>query len=98
RLVGSVPPAARRRVRSCCTRSKFYEALGSQIASMPESARETLDAARGGYGNLPLVTISLTDPRDHRLPQQAALARLSSRGRHVIASHSGHWIPLDEPE
>jgi len=93
-----LPPPARRPLRSFWTRSKFYEALGSQIASMPESARETLDAARGGYGNLPLVTLSMTDPGDHRLRQQAALARLSSRGRHVIASHSGHWIPLDEPE
>jgi pimeloyl-ACP methyl ester carboxylesterase len=93
-----LPPAARRPLRSFWTRSKFYEALGSQIAHMPDSARETLDAARDGYGDLPLVTISMTDPGDHRLRQQEALARLSTRGRHVIASHSGHWIPLDEPE
>jgi pimeloyl-ACP methyl ester carboxylesterase len=93
-----LPPAARRPLRSFWTRSRFYEALGSQIAGMPESARETLDAARDGYGDLPLVTISMTDPGDHRLRQQEALAGLSTRGRHIIASHSGHWIPLDEPE
>ena len=93
-----LPPAARRPLRSFWTRSKFYEALGSQIATISESARETLAAARGGYGDLPLVTISMTDPGDHRLRQQEALARLSTRGRHVIARQSGHWIPLDEPE
>jgi pimeloyl-ACP methyl ester carboxylesterase len=93
-----LPPAARRPLRSFWTRARFYEALGSQIARMPESARETLAAARDGYGDLPLVTISMTDPGDHRLRQQEALARLSTRGRHVIATHSGHWIPLDEPD
>ena len=93
-----LPPAARRPLRSFWTRSRFYEALGSQIATMPVSAQETLDAARHGYGDLPLVTISMTDPGDHRLRQQEALARLSSQGRHVVAARSGHWIPLDEPD
>ena len=93
-----LPPAARRPLRSFWTRTKFYEALGSQIATISDSARETLEAARSGYGDLPLVTISMTDPGDHRLRQQEALARLSTRGRHVVAAHSGHWIPLDEPE
>lgn len=93
-----LPPAVRRPLRSFWTRPKFYEALGSQIAAMSISARETLEASREGYGDVPLVTISMTDPGDHRLRQQEALARLSTRGRHVIASGSGHWIPLDEPE
>ena len=93
-----LPPAARRPLRRFWTRTRFYDALGSQIASISDSARETLDAARDGYGDLPLVTISMTDPGDHRLRQQDALARLSTRGRHVVATRSGHWIPLDEPE
>jgi len=93
-----IPPEARRPLRSHWTKAKFYDALGSQIATISDSARETLDAARGGYGDMPLVTISMTNPGDHRLRQQEALARLSTHGRHVIASHSGHWIPLDEPD
>jgi len=27
-----------------------------------------------------------------------ALARMSSQGRHVIASNSHHWVQFDEPE
>jgi hypothetical protein len=27
-----------------------------------------------------------------------AMVRLSSRGRHIAASKSGHWVPFDEPE
>lgn len=92
-----LPKAARRPLRKIWTRSRFYEALGSQIENISTSAAETLEAARQGYGDLPLVTISCTNPGEYRERQQEALARLSSRGRHIVASNSGHWIPLDEP-
>jgi pimeloyl-ACP methyl ester carboxylesterase len=92
-----LPQAARRPLRYFWTQPKFYEALGSQIEAIRTSARETLDAARDGYGDLPLVTISSTNPGDHRMRQQTALAALSTRGQHWIASNSSHWVPLDEP-
>jgi pimeloyl-ACP methyl ester carboxylesterase len=93
-----LPPADRKPLRRFWTQEKFYEALGSQIEFISVSAAEALEASAGGYGDLPLVTISSTDPGDYRLNQQDALARLSTRGRHIIASNSGHWIQLDEPE
>lgn len=96
--LGKLPPDVRRRMRRFWTSPKFYEALGSQIAAISISAAETLDASAGGYGDLPLVTISSTNPSPHRQRQQDALAALSTRGRHVVARNSGHWIPLDEPE
>jgi pimeloyl-ACP methyl ester carboxylesterase len=95
--VWKLPPEARRPLRRFWAEARFFDALGSQIQSICTSAAETLEAAANGYGDLPLVTISSTDPGDYRLRQQEALARLSTRGRHVIASNSGHWIPLDEP-
>lgn len=96
--VWKLPADARRPLRHFWTEAKFFEALGSQIESICESAAETLAATAGGYGDLPLVTISSTDPGEYRLRQQAALARRSARGRHVVASNSGHWIPLDQPQ
>jgi pimeloyl-ACP methyl ester carboxylesterase len=93
-----LPPETRKPLRRFWTQEKFFAALGSQIASISTSAAETLDASAGGYGDLPLVTISSTDPGDYRLRQQEALARLSRRGRHIVASRSGHWIPLDQPQ
>jgi pimeloyl-ACP methyl ester carboxylesterase len=93
-----LPSEARRPLKHFWTQPKFFDALGSQIESICTSAAETLEAGKGGYGDLPLVTISATDPGDYRLRQQDALARLSTRGRHVIASRSGHWIPLEQPE
>jgi pimeloyl-ACP methyl ester carboxylesterase len=80
------------------TRPQFFEALGSQIESICVSAAEVLDATAQGFGDLPLVTISSTNPGDYRLRQQDKLAALSTRGRHIMASNSGHWIPLDQPE
>jgi len=80
------------------TKPQFFEALGSQIGSMPVSAAEVLVATAGGFGDLPLVTISSTDPGEYRLRQQDRLAQSSTRGRHVMASNSGHWIPLDQPQ
>jgi pimeloyl-ACP methyl ester carboxylesterase len=96
--VWKLPPEARRPLRRFWTQEKFFDALGSQIASISTSAAETLAAGARGYGDLPLITISSTNPGDYRLRQQDALARLSSRGRHRIASNSGHWIPLDQPQ
>jgi pimeloyl-ACP methyl ester carboxylesterase len=96
--VSKLPPAARKPLAQFWTRPRFFDALGSQIESVCVSARETLDAGASGYGDLPLITISSTNPGEYRLRQQEALARLSTRGQHVMASNSGHWIPLDEPQ
>jgi len=95
--IWKLPREARAPLAQFWTQTKFFEALGSQIASICESAAEAVEAESQGYGDLPLVTISSSDPGDYRLAQQDSLARRSSRGRHVIASNSGHWIPLDEP-
>jgi len=96
--VWKLPPEARAPLQQFWTDEKFFRSLGSHIESVCISARETLDAGRDGYGDLPLITISSTDPGDYRLRQQDALARSSSHGRHIVASNSGHWIPLDEPD
>ncbi len=92
-----LPAEARRPLRHFWTEPKFYEALGSQIASMCTSASEVAAAEVNGYGDLPLVTVSSANPAAERRQWQDALARQSTRGRHAIASESGHWIPLDQP-
>lgn len=92
-----LPSDVQRAARHFWTRPAFFEALGSQIAAMPMSAREVLDITRDGYGDLPLVTISRADLDDHTRRRQEAVALLSSRGRHVLANRGGRWVPLDDP-
>jgi pimeloyl-ACP methyl ester carboxylesterase len=96
--VWKLPAESRRPLRQFWTDSKYYDSLAAHIESIAVSARDVLDAAAAGYGDLPLVTISSTDPGDYRLRQQEALARLSTRGRHIMATASGHWVLIDQPE
>ena len=96
--VRKLPPELRPTLAQFWSKPHFFEALGSQIESVCASAGKVLEATAGGYGDLPLVTISSTDPGAYRLRQQDAMATLSTRGRHIMASRSGHWIPLDQPQ
>jgi pimeloyl-ACP methyl ester carboxylesterase len=96
--VRKLPSELRRPLVQFWTKPRFFEALGSQIGSISSSAAEVLEATAGGFGDLPLVTISSTNPGEYRLRQQDRMAALSTRGRHIMATNSGHWIPLDQPE
>jgi len=96
--VWKLPPAVRPVLSQFWTKPQFFEALGSQIEAICESAAQVLAATANGFGDLPLITISSTNPGDYRLRQQDRMAALSTRGRHIMASDSGHWVPLDEPQ
>jgi pimeloyl-ACP methyl ester carboxylesterase len=55
------------------------------------------------FGDMPLIVLTrgLSDagaPDDEAGKKQAVLASLSTKGKQVIATRSGHHIPLDEPE
>ena len=65
--------------------------------SICESAAEVAREGSGVRPDLPLVTISSAGASERRLQSDAALARLSSHGRHVVSTTGGHWVPLDDP-
>jgi pimeloyl-ACP methyl ester carboxylesterase len=94
--VTRLPLEIRPMLRWMWTQPRYFEALGSQIAHVCASARE-LDL-EPDYRDWPVVTISATSLTDRRRGLQDALAARSSRGRHIVANNSGHWIPLDEPD
>jgi pimeloyl-ACP methyl ester carboxylesterase len=96
--VWRLPPEARAVLGHMWTQPKFFDALGSQIATLTESAAEVLRDASGGLGDLPLAVVSSAQSGERRLQADAALARRSRRGRHVLAPESGHWVPLDAPQ
>jgi pimeloyl-ACP methyl ester carboxylesterase len=96
--IWKLPPEVRGVLRQMWTQPKFFEALGSQIETICESAADVARAEPADYGNVPLVVISSAGSSEERLKADAALARRSTRGRHVLAAESGHWIPLDAPQ
>ena len=93
-----LPPEVRSILRETWTQPKFFEALGSQIETICESAAEVARAGPADYGDIPLVVMSSAGSSPQRLRADAELARRSSRGRHILAAGSGHWVPLDAPQ
>jgi pimeloyl-ACP methyl ester carboxylesterase len=93
-----LPPEVRRLLRHMWTERKFFDALGSQIETIAESAGSLAAEGASSYGDLPLVVVTSDAAWEGRRQADAALARLSSRGRQLIAPDSGHWVPLDAPQ
>ena len=91
-----LPMDVRAALRWMWTQPRYFEALGSQIEHICTSASDI--ELRPDYGSLPLITISATEITADRRRLQDAFAGRSSRGRHVVATNSGHWIPIDEPQ
>jgi pimeloyl-ACP methyl ester carboxylesterase len=94
--VTKLPMEVRAVLRWMWTQPRYFQALGSQIEHVRASAA-AIDLGPD-YGSLPLITISANEITGERRRLHEALARRSSRGRHVAASNSGHWIPIDEPQ
>ncbi|MBI4478256.1 MAG: hypothetical protein HY654_13865, partial [Acidobacteria bacterium] len=94
--IWKLPPSARAALKQMWTRPKFFDALGSQIETIRQSAREALEA--GSFGQVPLIVVSATNPHPHHVMMQERLAQMSPYGRRLVASDSGHWVPLDDPE
>ncbi len=96
-LLGKVPAPLRETIRSFWVRSETLTALASLIENVPASAA-LVDRSSVDLGALPLRVLTAANPSSERRRDQDEVAKLSSRGRHVVAAASGHWIPLDEPE
>ena len=95
--VSKLPPEARGVLRDMWTQPRFFEALGSQIESICESAAEVERESPTDYGNLPVIVLTAAGASERRLRADAALAQRSTHGRHILVADSGHWLPLDAP-
>src|SRR6266404_8180875 len=83
-------------VRALWSQPKNFMSLGQHVAALPVSAVQA--AAVSSLGDLPLVVLSGDHHAAPYTDWQRNLAQLSSRGRQLVASDSGHWIHLDRPE
>jgi pimeloyl-ACP methyl ester carboxylesterase len=96
--IWKLPPETRRILGGMWAQPKFFEALGSQIETICDSASEVMRLPTSDLADLPLVLITSADAGTRRLDADAAMARMSRRGQHVLAPRSGHWVPLDAPD
>jgi pimeloyl-ACP methyl ester carboxylesterase len=97
-LVGEVqklPPDSLTIVRTFWSQPKCFTGMARHLAGLPASAREA--AVCGPLGDVPLIVISAGRMPEASASEHARLTALSSRGRHIEATGSGHWIHFDEP-
>ena len=94
--VGKLPAELRPVLRALWTQPKFFTALASQIQTVPESAAQV--AASGSLGDVPLILLSASNLSPERLHENEAVAKLSTRGKHIVVPNSGHWIQIDYPQ
>jgi pimeloyl-ACP methyl ester carboxylesterase len=95
--IWKLPPEARRVLGRMWTQPKFFQALGSQIEHVCDSAQELLREAGEALGNFPVIVVSSATAHERRIAADLALAQRSRQGRHILAPDSGHWVPLDAP-
>lgn len=99
RLVGEVqklPAAVRPQVQAHWCQPKSFRSMASHLANLPVSAAQV--EAAGPVGDTLLLVLTASKPSAERLAAQKSVARLSTRGKHIVAETSGHWIHLDTPE
>jgi pimeloyl-ACP methyl ester carboxylesterase len=99
RLVGEVrklPPEVHPVVQALWCQPKCFHAMADHLRTL-ERDGSSIDAAIPPP-DLPVVVISSGDQPLEQVTAQRALAASSARGRHVIATRSGHWVQFDEPE
>jgi pimeloyl-ACP methyl ester carboxylesterase len=99
RLVGEIqklPPAVHPVVQALWCQPKCFRAMAEHLGALRGAVPDFLRAQ--SLGDLPMVVISGGDQPPNVLAAHEALAGTSTRGRHVVASNSGHWVQFDKPE
>ena len=99
RLVGEVrklPPDLHPVVQALWCQPKCFRAMADHLAVLEETTA-AVDRVIS-LADLPLVVITSGDQSPDTLEQHRRLAQRSSRGRHMVATNSGHWIQFDEPD
>src|SRR6185369_3971954 len=99
RLIGEIrklPPELYPVVQAMWCRPKCFRAMAEHLGVLEEATAAIRSIA--SLGDLPTIVISSGDQPANVAAAHHALARMSSRGRVVVASKSGHWVPFDEPE
>jgi pimeloyl-ACP methyl ester carboxylesterase len=98
-LVGEVrklPPEVHPAVQALWCDPKCFRGMAEHLAALRETGAAA--ACVHTLRSIPLAVVTAGDQPPAVAAEHQQLARLSSRGRHVMAARSGHWIHLDRPD
>jgi pimeloyl-ACP methyl ester carboxylesterase len=99
RLVGEVrklPPELWPAVQSHWCRPESFESMARHLEALPGTAAEVFKTKP--LGPIPVTVISADRLTPEQVAEHRAIAASSDHGRHLIATESGHWVHLDQPE
>lgn len=99
RLVGEIrklPQEVWPAVRAHWCLPRSFQTLAEYLERLPEHCVLPLDDA--SLREIPLTVISAGKSPEEVIAAHRRTAAASSRGRHVVAEGSGHWIQLDQPD
>jgi pimeloyl-ACP methyl ester carboxylesterase len=99
RLVGEVrklPADVHPMVQALWCHPKCFRAMAEYLQTLEREGASM--AALTPPREIPVVVISSGHQASEQIASQRRIAERSFRGRHVVASRSGHWVPFDEPE
>ncbi len=99
RIVGEVrkmPPETWPAIQAHWCQPKSFSGMAGYLESLPESCAEA--AALRLPASAPVTILSAANATPAERAEREAMASRSSHGKHIVASSSGHWIHLDEPE
>jgi pimeloyl-ACP methyl ester carboxylesterase len=99
RIVGEVrklPPEVWPQVAALWCLPKCFHCMAAHLLALPETSAQV--AVAEFPAEAPLIVLSANNLSPQRLRDHQEVAALSSRGKHLVAAHSGHWIHLDQPE
>lgn len=91
----TTPPDVTQEYQEFWMRPEHSSALASQTEQSLEGARELL--GQSSFADLPLVVMTAGTARPEDRAGNAARAKASTRGRHVLVSDSGHNIVRERP-
>ncbi len=98
-MVGEVqklPPEVLPSVQAHWSNPKAFRGMWQHLAAMPASCAD-LAPGSDDFGEVPVVVLSAGGRNPLWLAADARLAQSSSTGRHIVSSHPGHWVHLDDP-
>lgn len=99
RLVGEIrklPADVHPMVQAIWCQPKCFRAMADYLAALEETTAVVRNIS--SLPDVPLVIITADDQAPDTISTHRQLARLSPQGRHLVASHSGHWIQFDRPD
>ena len=99
RLVGEIrklPPEIWPAVRAHWCLPRSFRNLAEYLERLPRHCALPLDDA--ALSQIPVTVISASRSPLDVIAAHRRTAALSSRGQHIVAEDSGHWVQLDRPD